>query len=68
MDLVVAVYLPTTVMNDILTDYKTFYLTHSNIVTYESSIIDSNTFDPILYPELKLSYSRIRFLVLAPIL
>lgn len=54
-ELGVEIYLPTTVMNDILTDYKTFYLTHSNIVTYESSIIDSNTFDPILYPELKMS-------------
>ncbi|CAI4047736.1 hypothetical protein SKDZ_13G0920 [Saccharomyces kudriavzevii ZP591] len=54
-ELGVEICLPTTIMNDILTDYKTFYLTHSNIVTYEAFTIDSNTFDPILYPELKIS-------------
>ncbi|CAI4035439.1 hypothetical protein SMKI_13G0870 [Saccharomyces mikatae IFO 1815] len=51
----VEIYLPTTVMNDILTDYRTFYLTHSNIVMYESSTTDLNAFDPILYPEMKIS-------------
>ncbi|KOG97307.1 Prp39p [Saccharomyces eubayanus] len=54
-ELGVEIYLPTTIMNDILTDYKTFYLMHSNIVAYETSTLDSNDFDPILYPEMKIS-------------
>ncbi|EJS42471.1 prp39p [Saccharomyces arboricola H-6] len=57
-ELGVEIYLPITIMNDILADYKAFYLTHSNIVIYEASNSDSSAFDSILYPELKISNPR----------
>lgn len=63
-ELGVDIVLPTTVINDLIKDYKTFYLLNSNIVDYEkpSSIDDKfhkqTMVDPIFYSQFKINNPR----------
>lgn len=50
--------LPITIMNDILVDYKTFYLTNSDVQEHESisfSENDPKLLDPLLHCDLKIN-------------
>lgn len=58
------IFLPTTIINDILADYKTFYLTNATIADYQtlSATADNRNeiplVDPILYSQLKINNPR----------
>lgn len=58
-DLGSKILLPTTIIDDILTDYSRFYLTNSSVSIYQNSVRNQSideplTVDPILYSQLKL--------------
>lgn len=52
------IFLPTSISNDIITDYKSFYYTNANIMTHEQSMIKNQprrTLDPLIEIDLKIN-------------
>ncbi|CAL9732633.1 pre-mRNA-processing factor 39 [Monosporozyma unispora] len=57
-DLGMEIYLPMDVINDILEDYKTFYLLNSNVIEFRQHEDKSDKFqyvDPLLYSQFKIN-------------